>query len=647
MAEPTPRIESSPPGRRLLAAQYDLPQLWGRRGFWQIRLRWAVAPIMIAGLALGHRAGFELPVLPILLVALASPVYNAVFAWIFGRFGERLDADPALDRAVVIVEVILDYLAMLLLLHFTGGASSPLAFFLLFHVIIGAVQFRSGTAYLFAGLAAGGLWALHLVHVTSWLPSYGLVFRGQPLHLLDRPAHTVVFLLFFTATLFLTATMVSRIMAQLHRHVDELGRLTSELTRLNARLQSLYTMVCAIGTERHLAPVLDTVTRELARTMQVPAVAVKLLSEDGESLRYVAAHGLPVELVERTVLRVAESPLDRRALEGETLVQGRIGAETGLPLHAELAALGIRSSVQVPLEVEGRVIGLLAIGADTEEHFGESDTEFLRLAAEIVALAIEDARANEAIENLMAERTQFMLKVAHNLRAPLSAGMSMLELVRGGDLGEVTPAQAKHLRRVDERLRALDRAIGQLLTIARARDLSREIPDVVVDMDELARRTRRTFQEEARLRGLVFSVEVEPNLPGVDSGVDLLAELLENLVSNAIKYTPEGGEVAVGIAEGEPGEVRITVRDTGIGIPEKEQGKLFQEFFRATNAKRLTPAGTGLGLALVKQTVERHHGRIRVESAEGQGTTVTVEIPVRRVSLPLASEAPPPETTWA
>ena len=111
-----------------------------------------------------------------------------------------------------------------------------------------------------------------------------------------------------------------------------------------------------------------------------------------------------------------------------------------------------------------------------------------------MALAIEDAQANEAIERLMQERTQFMLKVAHNLRAPLSAGLSMLELVAAGQLGPVTAAQADHLRRVDERLHALDRAIGQLLTIARARDFSREIPDVVVDLDDLATQTERTFR---------------------------------------------------------------------------------------------------------------------------------------------------------
>ena len=292
-----------------------------------------------------------------------------------------------------------------------------------------------------------------------------------------------------------------------------------------------------------------------------------------------------------------------------------------------------------PLKVGSRVIGTLGVYAPTAGRFSDRDSEFLRLAADLVALAIEDAQANEAIERLMTERTQFMLKVAHNLRAPLSAGLSMLDLVEGGLLGPVNEAQADHLRRIEERLRALDRAIGQLLTIARTRDVSREIPDLVVDLDGLAGQTERTFRDEAERRGLRFSVTVEPGLPAVASGVDLLKEMMENLVSNALKYTLAGGEVRVHFERGEPGEVRIRVRDTGIGIPEKEQGRLFQEFFRAANAKRHSAAGTGLGLTLVKQTVERHFGRIRVDSAEGRGTSVTIDLPIRRASLP-APEAP-------
>lgn len=631
-------------GRPALADSLrTLPQLWGRRGLWQIRLRWAVAPVMVAGIWIGAALGFELPATPILLIAAASLAYNAVFAWVYAHWAAALAADPRFERRVVICEVLADYAAMLLLVHLTGGASSPLALFLLFHVIVGAVQFSPATAHLFAALAAAGLWAIHGLDVAGWLPSHGLAFRGQPLNQLDRPAQATVFLLVLTATLFLTATMVSRIMRQLRERVDELGAASAELADLNTRLNGLYTMVRAIGAERHLAPKLEAVVRELAHVTEVPAAAVKLLSEDGKTLRYVAAYGLPRELVEKTVIRVDQSPLNRRILEGETLVHGRIGGDPAQQHKSELAPLGFRSAVLAPLTVESRVSGTLGLYAPTAGRFSDRDSEFLRLAADLVALAIEDAQANDAIERLMTERTQFMLKVAHNLRAPLSAGLSMLDLIEGGLLGPVNEAQADHLRRIEERLRALDGAIGQLLAIARTRDVSREIPDVVVDIDALAAQTERTFRDEAERRGLAFEVTVEPGLPAVASGVDLLKEMMENLVSNAIKYTPAGGEVRVRCERGEPGEIRIRVRDTGIGIPEKEQGKLFQEFFRAANAKRHSPAGTGLGLALVKQTVERHHGRIRVDSAEGRGTSVTIDLPVRRARPP-AQAMPGPQT---
>ena len=638
MTVPTPHSGEPANGAELRS----LPLLWGRRSFWQIRLRWAVAPLMIAGVLVGQAIGFELRATPILLIALASLVYNSIFAWIYRGWARQLEADSRLERRVVILEVLADYAAMLLLVHLTGGASSPLALFLLFHVIVGAIQFTPATAHLFAALAAAGLWAIHGLNVAGWLPSQGFAFRGQPLHQLDPPAQATVFLLVLTATLFLTATMVSRIMRQLRGRVDELGAASAELADLNTRLNGLYTMVSAIGAQRHLAPKLEAVVRELAHVTDVPAAAVKLLSEDGKTLRYVAAHGLPRELVEKTVIRVDQSPLNRRILDGETLVHGRIGGDPTQQHKSELAPLGFRSAVLAPLKVESRVIGTLGVYAPTADRFSDRDSEFLRLAADLVALAIEDAQANEAIERLMTERTQFMLKVAHNLRAPLAAGLSMLDLVSGGLLGPVNEAQADHLRRIEERLRALDRAIGQLLTIARTRDVSREIPDVAVDLDDLARQTERTFRDEALHRGLRFSVTVEPGLPAVASGVDLLKELMENLVSNAIKYTLAGGEVRVRFERGEPGEVRIRVRDTGIGIPEKEQGKLFQEFFRATNAKQHSPAGTGLGLALVKQTVERHYGRIRVDSSEGRGTSVTIDLPVRRARLaaPTVPELP-------
>ena len=630
MLRDDPIISSELAALELIPGRQNLPQLWGRRGFWQIKLRWAVGPLMVAGVVVGLALGFQFPVVPILCIALASPLYNAFFAWIFSRYESRLQAEPQLDRFFTVVEVLVDYAAMLLLLHFTGGVASPLIFFLVFHVIIAAIQFSPGTAYGLAGLAVGGLWILLVGDVTGWYPSYYIVYHGDPALVVSNTVSAVLMLLFFAATLFLVVVMVSRIMGRLRRRVRELAVATTKMADLNEKLNSLYAIVRTIGGERHLEPILATATSELAKVMEIPAVAVKLLSEDGKTLRYVAAHGLPSKLTQEKVVHLDQSPLNQRIIDGETLVEARIDEDDTLQLRQELSALGIRSAVLAPLKVEDRVIGTLGFYSQAPDHFQASDTDYLQLAAELVAIAIDGARAYESIEALMQERTQFMLQVAHNLRAPLGAGLTMLDLLQEGMLGEVTEAQADYLKRIDVRLRSLNQTIGELLTIAKTRDWSREIPDVVVDLADLANLTAQTFSEEAARKGLTLKVTAEEGLPKVDSGADLLEQVMENLVSNAIKYTPEGGKVEVRFQQGDPGEVRLVVSDTGIGIPATEQDKLFHEFFRASNAKKIAAEGTGLGLVLVKQTVERHSGRLALESVEGEGTTVTIELPCRQ-----------------
>ena len=457
---------------QLKAGREGVPQLWGRQGFWQIRLRWAVAPLMIAGVIAGRALGFEFEVLPILAIALASPIYNGLFALVFSRYQDRLDTEPRLDRLFTTTEVVADYTAMFLLIFFTGGASSPLSLFLIFHVIIAAIQFTARTAYALAGVAGGGLWFLYLGEIGGWLPCHHLAFRGVPLSYSDRPEYVILILVVLSTTLFITADMVSRISARLRRRVGDLAEATSHL-----------------------------------------------------------------------------------------------------------------------------------------------------------------ARSHEAIEQLMQDRAQFTLEVAHNLRAPLAAGLGVVDLLRGGYVDELTPKQDEQLARLEQRLRGLNETVGKLLAIARTRDRSREIEDVVVDLRKLARHTEETFRGVAADQKVAFSVHVDEGLPPMASGVGLLEQLMENLVSNAVKYTPEGGEVEVRFEADAPGMVRITVRDSGIGIPADEQDKLFQEFYRASNARQTDAEGTGLGLVLVQQTVDRHDGTLELTSAEGEGTTIVVRLPADRDAL--------------
>jgi two-component system phosphate regulon sensor histidine kinase PhoR len=136
-----------------------------------------------------------------------------------------------------------------------------------------------------------------------------------------------------------------------------------------------------------------------------------------------------------------------------------------------------------------------------------------------------------------------------------------------------------------------------------------------------------TYRDHALSGYVGLSVHVDDLTPAVLGDPAMIEQLLDNLVSNAIKYTPAGGEVEVSAASA-GAFVRLEVRDNGIGIPVDEQPALFGEFYRATNARQIAAVGTGLGLAIVKQIVDQHSGRIALESAEGCGTRIVVDLPV-------------------
>ncbi|MEX1303115.1 MAG: HAMP domain-containing sensor histidine kinase [Desulfotignum sp.] len=225
------------------------------------------------------------------------------------------------------------------------------------------------------------------------------------------------------------------------------------------------------------------------------------------------------------------------------------------------------------------------------------------------------------------ERTRFMMRAAHNLRAPLSAILSVLEVLRGRHLGELNPDQSEYLRRVDRRAHTMLEMINELMHLSTSR--SRQLPSAQkpVDTEWLGSRLERTFQNEAADRKIDFTVNVENGLSPLSGNSDQIEQMLENLVSNAIKYTPDGGWVKVAFTGAPGNRVAIGISDSGIGIPEKDQPRLFTEFFRADNARKKQELGTGLGLAIVREIVNAHQGFIQVKSRENQGTTVQVTLP--------------------
>ena len=596
---------------------------------WFVRLRWCFPPAILAMFGAAALLGYRFNAPAILLIAGFILCFNLAFRMELWRMGAAAWDDPARIRPFIYWQLGLDYGAIFLLIHFTGGIDSPLLYFCVFPVLFAAGTLPGAWVYGAATAAITGVALIGLLKYGGWVQHHAMTLDAGPTPV-PLPA-LVSGLLFFSATMLITAHLSATVMRVFFRRVQQLAVQSESLAAFNERFNALFSMVKAIGAIRHMEQVLEVATRDMAMVMGVKAISVKLLSEDGKHLVYKGSHGLPPEFVKRHMVAVAESPLNRLVMEGEPFVTGDVGRHEMFQFGEDLAFAKIRSVLFVPIGVERRVIGVLGAYCVQPDRFSGDDIEFFRLAAGLVGIGIDNSRSYEAIEAFTAERTRFMLRVAHNLRAPLAAVLSMLELLREGHIGELNDAQSEYLRRVDRRTRTMLDMINELLALSTSRTAHEKPEKRPLDTAWLAGRLERTFQDEAAERGILFSVTMDDPLPPILGNAEQIEQLLENVASNAIKYTAPGGRAEVAFANMPGGMVAITVRDSGIGIPEADMHRLFTEFFRAENARNKEELGTGLGLAIVKEIVDAHRGQIAVESREGEGTTFVITLPAAMV----------------
>jgi signal transduction histidine kinase/uncharacterized membrane protein len=595
------------------------------RTLWFIKLRWWVPVSIGVGTVLARWIGVEFKASALLLLACFILAYNVVFYLLSQRVKSEPHQKEYIERFTY-WQVGFDYGTMLLLIHFTGGLASPFIFFFIFHITFSAIFLPRRSTYSFAAIASVGMGLIATAEYLGWIPHPDLLFQGKAIDLGQKPFHLIVIFGFFSGFVFITAISITAVMRMLEKRILDLAELTEAVTKLNDKLNTLYTMTQAIGSAQRLEQVLNIATSELARVMDVQAISVKLLTEDGKFLQYAAAHGLPAEFLKNKVVEVAKSPLNRRVIEGEPFVTGHVTQRESFQFGEDLEAAQVRSVQFVPLIVENRVTGILGAYSTRPEQFGPDELNFFRQAAGLVAIAIENARAYEAIENLIQERSRFMNRAAHNLRAPLAAMASMLEVAQDGYLGDANDKLQNQLFRIDQRVQNMLLMINELMTLAKSQSRQRRLEYRPVDLKVVTDWIHQTFQEKAVQKNLSFKVTVPNDLPTIKGDQEMVEQMLENLVSNAIKYTPEGGHIGMTFWPGADDTVRIVLSDSGIGIPKDEIPRLFTEFFRASNVKNVI--GTGLGLTIVKEIVDQHGGQIQVESEEGLGTTFIIHLPL-------------------
>ena len=289
-----------------------------------------------------------------------------------------------------------------------------------------------------------------------------------------------------------------------------------------------------------------------------------------------------------------------------------------------------------PVFAGGEYRGGLVLLWDMSERAAQEQERDRRLEAELASRhAAEDARRelaeqNEELRELDDLKTRFLATVSHELRSPLTSIVSYAELIR--DEEELSPTAARFLDVIARNAERITKLVGDLLLLSQIEAGMIPLELAQVPVAELVSEAVQASAPMAAQQGITVDGSAADG-PPVLADRARLVQVIDNLIANAVKFTSEGGQVRV-TATAAGGEWRIDVRDSGIGIPADEIGRLFERFFRASNATTAGRPGSGLGLSIVKEVAELHGGRVEVSSTLGAGTTVSLFLPA------LASGAP-------
>jgi len=415
---------------------------------------------------------------------------------------------------------------------------------------------------------------------------------------------------------------------------ERAARAASE--RATARITKLQVITAEFTQALTPDQIAETAVRALGDALGAAAACVMQVSADNRALEHLHSAGYPEETraAWRRIALDSDSPLAEAFRTGAPVLADAGSAHLPRLEHGQPATL-----IATPLAVGSRVLGVLGVSFAEPRSLATEDRDFLHALAQQCAQALDRAWLYEAEQHARAEaesavrvRDQFLSIASHELRTPLTSllgNIQMLQrrLMRGGTLAE----RDQHALRVaTEQALRLNQMIGMLLDVSRIEQGLLSLERVPMDVTALVRRVIEEAQPNAAQHKLLLDIPAAPLV--IDGDALRLEQVIQNLLGNAIKYSPGGGEVVVRVTPRDQ-MACVAVSDQGIGIPKDTLPKLFQRFYRAPNALDHRIEGTGVGLYVVREIVHLHGGELHVDSVERVGSTFTVCLPL---SLPAA-----------
>jgi signal transduction histidine kinase len=424
------------------------------------------------------------------------------------------------------------------------------------------------------------------------------------------------------------------------RLFQELQARTRELARSVEELQALGEVGRAVSSTLDIETVLTTIVSRANQLSGTDGGAIYEYDEAAEEFHLRATQNLDAELVDvlrSTFIRKGEGAMGRMAETREPIQVPDILQDPTYQtrLRETVVRTGYRALLAVPLLREDRLIGGLVVNRKTPGEFAPEVSELLRTFAAQSALAIQNARLFQELEEKSRQlevadrhKSEFLASMSHELRTPLNAVIGFSEVLLERMFGEINPKQDEYLQDILSSGRHLLSLINDILDLAKIEAGRMELEVADFHLPQAIDNSITLVRERAARRAITLELGVDPRLGEIKGDERKVKQVLLNLLSNAIKFTPEGGRVEVhaGLVDG---VAEISVTDTGVGIAPEDHEAVFEEFRQVGNDYAKKHEGTGLGLTLSRRFVELHGGKIWVKSQLGQGATFTFTLPVK------------------
>ena len=418
------------------------------------------------------------------------------------------------------------------------------------------------------------------------------------------------------------------------RLFDEVQARTSDLARSVEELRGLGEVTQAVNSTLDLQTVLDTIVAKATQLSGTEAGVIYVFDEANRRFELRATYGMTPDMIAVIKEHHADFSEAVRMATQRREPDQVADLQPSSRANELVMGLGYRARLVVPLLAPGQIVGALVVRRKARGEFPTNSIDLLKTFAAQSALAIQNARLFSEIEDKsrqLAEasqhKSQFLANMSHELRTPLNAILGYAELIIDNVYGETPGKMRDVLDRIQRNGKHLLGLINDVLDLSKieAGQLNLALADY--SLKDVVHGVYSAVEPLASEKKLAFKVEVPSNLPRGRGDERRLTQVLLNLVGNAIKFT-DRGEVVVK-AGAANGTFSLSVRDTGPGIAENDQAKLFQEFQQADNSITRKKGGTGLGLAISKRIIELHGGKIWVESRPGQGSTFSFTLPVK------------------